>query len=263
MLALFLCSMAMMAASPVDAILDATVGVAANIEIGAEPNPAADAASAADLPALASLDLDAAGSAAAVPAGEAAAPASQLASLDLGGTTAPAAATPLLSLVGAPAQELGDDVLADQRGGFEIGGVDVTLGAQIETYIDGQLSLVTTVNWTHDSATTTQNVMGLLTPATAAQLQNGLLNTGQINMKVGDASVFLANGGQTAVVQNTASGIQSLVINTANNTDIRTQVDATINLDGYSGFRDNFLTGTIAASLGQAIGAATMGAVRN
>jgi hypothetical protein len=139
----------------------------------------------------------------------------------------------------------------------------VTLGAQIETYIDGQLSLVTTVNWTHDSATTTQSVMGLLTPATAAQLQNGLLNTGQISMKVGDASVFLANGGQTAVIQNTASGIQSLVINTANNTNIATQVDATINLDGYSGFRDNFLTGTVAASLGQAIAAATLSTVTN
>jgi hypothetical protein len=167
------------------------------------------------------------------------------------------------SMFAGAVEELGDEVLAEQRGGFSIGGLDVTLGAQIETFIDGQLSLVTTVNWTDTAATTTRTVSGLLTPASAAELQAGLLNTGQISMNVGDASVFLAHGGRTAVLHNVDSGLQSVLINTANNTSIRTQVTAAVDLGGYSGFRDDMRIGALAASLGQAIGAATSGSVMN
>jgi hypothetical protein len=167
------------------------------------------------------------------------------------------------SMFAGAMEELGDEVLAEQRGGFSIGGLDITLGAQIETFIDGQLSLVTTVNWTDTTATTTRTVSGLLTPASAAELQAGLLNTGQISMNVGDASVYLAHGGRTAVLHNVDSGIQSVLINTANNTSIRTQVTATVDLGGYSGFRDDMRISALAASLGQAIGAATSGSVIN
>ncbi|GGB88831.1 hypothetical protein GCM10011494_03920 [Novosphingobium endophyticum] len=167
------------------------------------------------------------------------------------------------SLFAGAVEELGDDVLAEQRGGFSINGLDVSLGAQIETFIDGQLSLVTTVNWADSTATATRTVSGLLTPASAAELQEGLLNTGQISMNVGDASVFLAHGGRTAVLHNTDSGIQSVLINTANNTSIRTEVTATLDLAGYSGFRENLQIGTLAGSLGQAIGAAITTSVTN
>lgn len=166
-------------------------------------------------------------------------------------------------MFGAAAEEVGDDVLAEQRGGFAFNGVNVALGAQIETYIDGQLSLVTTVNWTDTGATTSQTVSGLLTPASAADLQTGLLSTGHITMNVGNASVYLANGGQTAVIHNTDSGIQSILVNTASNTNIRTEVTASIDLSGYAAFKSGIQTGALAASLGQAIGAATLGALTN
>ncbi|GFM28706.1 hypothetical protein [Novosphingobium sp. PY1] len=175
----------------------------------------------------------------------------------------PANASSQAAMFGGLVEEVGDDLLAQQRGGFSIDGLDITLGAQIETFIDGQLSLITTVNWTATSATTTQTVSGLLTPASAAELQAGLLNTGQISMNVGDASVYLANGGQTAVIHNTDSGIQNVLINTASNTSIKTQVTATIDLSGYSAFKENFLGGALATSLGQAMGAATLNTIMN
>jgi hypothetical protein len=164
---------------------------------------------------------------------------------------------------GAVVEEVDDDLLADQRGGFSINGLDVSLGAQIETFIDGQLSLVTTVNWTEAGASTTRTVSGLLTPASGAELQAGLLDTGHLSMNVGNASVFLANGGRTAVIQNTDSGIQNVLINTANNTNIQTQVTATIDLGGYAAFRNGLQLGTLGASLGQAISAATTNSLLN
>jgi hypothetical protein len=158
------------------------------------------------------------------------------------------------------AATVSDDELSEQRGGFVVDGLDIRLGAQIQTLIDGQQSLMTTINWTGDSATTTQTVSGL-TPATAAQLQAGLLTTGQITMNVGNASVFLGNSGQTAILQGIGGGIQSILVNTANNTNIQTQVNATIDLSGYQAFQANLQGGTMASSLGQAIGAATMSAL--
>jgi hypothetical protein len=176
-----------------------------------------------------------------------------------GGVAADAPTNSVAPAPGTAMQEVGDDVLQDQRGGFDIGGVNVTLGAQIETSINGQLSLVTTVNWTDTTASTTQTVMGVLTPATAAQLQAGVLNTGHITMNVGDSSVFLANDGQTAVIHNTSDGLQSILVNTANDTSINTQITAAIGLAGYSAFQDTFKTAALGASLGEAIGAATLG----
>jgi hypothetical protein len=262
MLGLLLFSMAMVVAGPPDLATPASdVGTRNAWTISSEAPPAA-VVPMLDHPA------DEVGAAAATATLAAAAPTpsptlSMISAADPGDgviAAAPAAAVapPLNSM-----QEVGDDILQDQRGGFDIGGVNVTLGAQIQTTIDGQPALLTTVNWTDTSATTTQTVTGVLTPATAAQLQAGVLNTGHISMKVGDSSVFLANDGQTAVIHNTSAGLQSILVNTANNTAISTQVTATVNLAGYSAFQDNLKTATLGASLGQAVGAATLGSVMN
>jgi hypothetical protein len=178
-------------------------------------------------------------------------------------TASASASSELAAMFGGSVEELDDDLLAEQRGGFSINGLDIKLGVQIETFIDGQLSLVTTVSWTDTGATTTQTVSGLLTPASAAELQAGLLSTGQISMNVGDSSVYLANGGQTAVVHNTDNGLQSLMINTADNTSINTQVTATIDLNGYSAFRDDILAGTLGTSLSRAMEAAMLDTMMN
>jgi hypothetical protein len=252
-----LLSMAMMVAGPPDlAGRPSEVGTRNAWTISSDVPPAA-VAPIVDLPAG---DLGAA--AVTAPPSAAAAPA--LTTAFEGALTDPVAAEASAAAhpatLGRSANEVDDEVLGEQRGGFDIGGVNVTLGAEIQTSINGQLSLVTTVNWTDTTATTSQSVMGLLTPATAAQLQAGVLNTGHITMNVGGSSVFLANDGQTAVIHNTSDGIQSILVNTANNTTISTQVTATIGLEGYSGFQDTFKAATLGASLGEALGAATLAA---
>jgi len=163
----------------------------------------------------------------------------------------------------ASAQVVDDDELGEQRGGFVFEGLNINLGAQIQTFINGDLALITNVSWTDTIAQTTQIVSGALTPASAAQLQAGLLQTGSISMNVGDSSVYLANNGQTALIQRTDGGIQNILINTANNTSIQTQVDATIDLSGYAGFQTTMQNSNLANSLGMAIDAATVGVVSN
>jgi hypothetical protein len=245
-----LLAMAMMVAGPPDLAVQASdIGTRNAWTIASDASPAAVAPN-VDLPAE---DIGAA--AAPLPTPE---PGLALAFDDAPASAMADEAPP--AILAAPAEEVGDDVLDDQRGGFDIGGVNVTLGAQIETSINGQLSLVTTVNWTDTSATTNQSVMGVLTPAAATQLQDGLLDTGHITMNVGGSSVFLANNGQTAVIHNTSDGIQSILVNTANDTTISTHVTATIGLEGYGAFRNNYTIASLGAGLGEALGAATLAA---
>jgi hypothetical protein len=255
MLNLLFLSMAMVVAGPLDMATPASdVGTRNTWTISSEAPPAA-VVPMLDHPA------DEVGAAAATATLATAAPALAMTPQadPAGGIAADASATTVVPGREAAVQEVGDDVLQDQRGGFDIGGVNVTLGAQIETTINGQLSLLTTVNWTDTTASTTQTVVGVLTPATAAQLQGGVLNTGHITMNVGDSSVYLANDGQTAVIHNTSDGLQSILVNTANDTSINTQITAAIGLAGYSAFQDTFKTAALTASLGEAIGAATLG----
>jgi hypothetical protein len=88
-----------------------------------------------------------------------------------------------------------------------------------------------------------------------------MLTSGRISMNVGAAQVYLANDGQTALVQRTDGGIQNILVNTANNVDIRQQVDATLDLSGYAGFAQRNLGEQIAGSIGAAVGGAAIGAV--
>jgi hypothetical protein len=163
----------------------------------------------------------------------------------------------------AMAEVVEDDELGQLRGGFVFDGLDIRLGAQIQTLIDGELALMTTVNWTDSITQTTQLVSGALTPASAAELQAGLLQTGSISMNVGDASVYLANAGQTALIQRVDSGIQNVLINTASHTSISTQVNAMIDISGYSGFRTLMQGSNLAHALNMAVDSASIGIVTN
>jgi hypothetical protein len=135
----------------------------------------------------------------------------------------------------ADAVPVPDVELAAQRGGFEWQGMQINFGADVRTYLDGELVLQTIVNWT-DHAETSQFVSGVLTPAAADQLVAGVLGTGAITMRVGDASVFLANGGQTALIHQVDGPVQNILINTASNTAIRQEVDAQLDIRNFDGF---------------------------
>lgn len=161
------------------------------------------------------------------------------------------------------AETVEDGELGQMRGGFLFDGLDIRLGAQIQTLIDGELALLTTISWTDTMTQSTQIVSGALTPASAAELQAGFLQTGSISMNVGDASVYLGNAGQTALIQRTDSGIQNVLINTASFTNIHTHVNATLDISGYSGFHASMLGSSLAHALNMAVDGATVGIVTN
>jgi hypothetical protein len=154
-----------------------------------------------------------------------------------------------------------DDAELDaQRGGFAVEGMNITLGADIRTYLNGDLALHTVVNWTETGAHSIQTASAALTPTAARDLAAGALAGGRMSMTVGGSTVYLANEGQTALVQRNDGGIQNLVFNTASNQAISQHVDATLNLQGYDGFRGDIVSGRLADSLGAALGGAMIGA---
>ena len=154
-----------------------------------------------------------------------------------------------------------DAALAEQRGGFTWAGMHISLGADLRTYINGELALHSTVSWTPAGSSRTEAVFGALTPAAADQLVAGILTSGNITMNVGDAQVYLANEGQTALIHRTDGGIQNILVNTASNVDIRQQVDATLGLSGYEGFAQMNLATRLGSSLGDAVGQAAIGSL--
>lgn len=146
---------------------------------------------------------------------------------------------------------LSDEQLSTERGKFVWEGVQVELGAEIRTYLNGELVLQTNISWTAEGAQTTQVVSGALTPVDAAQLQAGILMTsGGIRMNVGDNNVFLANEGQTAIIHGTDGAVQNIILNTASNIQAVSEIDATLDLGNFGQFQQ----GVLDMRLGQAIG---------
>lgn len=160
-------------------------------------------------------------------------------------------------------QPIPDQELAEQRGGFSWEGVEIGLGAEVRTYLNGQLALQTNISWTPTGANTTQWVSAALTPADAAQLQAGILTSGGITMRVGDESVFLANDGQTAILHRTEGSIQNVLINRANNVVASQEVDAMLDLGNFSQFQDRVTDVRWGQAIGDALGQATIGSLGN
>jgi hypothetical protein len=154
-----------------------------------------------------------------------------------------------------------DDELATDRGGFVWQGVEIGLGAEVRTYLDGALVMQTNISWTATGATTSRIVSGALTPATAAQLQAGILTSGGITMRVGDQSVFLANGGQTAIIQPTDGALQNILINRASNISARQEMDAVLDLHNFDQFQRQTSENRLGDMLGESVNLGTLGAL--
>lgn len=177
---------------------------------------------------------------------------------------------PLLLAASEPAAEdpltqataVSDEVLATQRGGFSWNDMQISFGADIRSFVNDQLALRTVVSWTANGATVDRFVSPSLTAADASHIQAGILTSGGIQMRVGDESVFLANGGQTALIHSTDT-VQNVLINTASGVNLTQQVDATLDISGYEGFRDALAMTRISDALGSAVGAGTLGALSN
>lgn len=136
----------------------------------------------------------------------------------------------------AALEALDESLLAEQRGGFTMNGMTVSLGAEFRTFLEGELVLRTTVSWRPEGMTREEWASAAISQATAEQLRDGVLSGNGITMRVGDQSVYLANDNRTALVHRTDGGLQNMVINTASNTNIRQEADITLDVAGYSAF---------------------------
>jgi hypothetical protein len=161
------------------------------------------------------------------------------------------------------AEVVSDEELASLRGGFSWQGVEIGLGAEVRTYLNGELVLQTNINWTAKGAQTTQLVSGALTSADAAQLQAGILSSGGITMRVGQETVFLANQGQTAILHRTDGAIQNVLINRASNIEARQEIDAVLDLENFGSFQQDIVNTRIGNSLGEMVGQMTIGSLNN
>jgi hypothetical protein len=156
-----------------------------------------------------------------------------------------------------------DDDLDEQRGGFVWNGVQVSLGANIKTYLNGELALQTTLNWNADGYVATQYVSGALTPLALANIQPGVRLPNNVPNLIANGSAFLANEGQTLIIQRTDGSLTNMLINTANNISAQQQIDATIDLSGMQAFQSNLASDMFANALGDSLGAATSFALRH
>lgn len=155
---------------------------------------------------------------------------------------------------------IGDEELIAQRGGFQFGGMDIKLGADIRTFLNDELVLHTVITMNDDGYSRVQTVSGGLTLADADTLRNNVLSNGAIRMNVGNNQIYLANEGRTAIIHGNDQGaLQNILINTASNITASQDVTATLDLAGYDGFAATVTADQLGRSLGDDVTRSIMG----
>jgi len=146
--------------------------------------------------------------------------------------------------------ELTDQEMADARGGFEWGGMSITFGADMKTYIDGQLALQTLVSWTPTGAATQTTISNQLSQANLAALRAGGL---ALPATLAGSPVYSTASGQTAIVQGANDALQNILINTASNLNAVQQTNATVTLSSYANYASAMRAGLIGNALGNEV----------
>ena len=172
------------------------------------------------------------------------------ANADESGTPLAAATTEATgSAVFAHMTPLTDREMAEAHGGFDWGGMNISFGADIQTYLDGQLALRTLVNWSASGATT-QTVVGSQLSTTDIASATGGIAIPQI---LSDSQVYFANAGRTALIQNTNGALQNVLVNAMANLSAVQQTNATVTLGNYAAFAAALHAGALNMGLGHEI----------
>lgn len=174
------------------------------------------------------------------------------------------AALCLIALLAAPAvaqdgPPLATEELEREVGGFQTpSGLEVGFGAEVRTYVDGQLALQTHLTWTDQGAvqtTTAANGTTDLSDAAGAGIHiDGAPGTG----------LFLPgdNGGTVVLHGLDSDQISGLIFNTADNRDIRQEVNVTLNVPDLTQFQKDVAGQQLDLRLQETIGRALENTLR-
>jgi hypothetical protein len=160
-------------------------------------------------------------------------------------------------LFGSGAERVDEATLADQRGGFSWEGIDIRVGAELRSYISDELVAQTNVNWADGTADVQRSFALSLTPLGPDDLR-GVLSANGITMNLGSGGAYLANDGQTTLIQRTDGALQNVMLNTANGVAIRQELDARLDLSNFGPFQDMIVRDRITDTLSTLTGLAGM-----
>ena len=137
----------------------------------------------------------------------------------------------LLVCAGMPAaaqtvKPLDDAALASETGGFSTpGGLQFNFGAMVSTYVDGRLALQSQLTWT---------AQGPVTTSTATASDDAIAAARAAGIQIGGtpAGAFIPgiNGGTFVLHDLDGQHLDDVVVNTADNRDIRQETSIYLNI---------------------------------
>jgi hypothetical protein len=134
---------------------------------------------------------------------------------------------------------LSDEEMSDVRGGIMTPlGLEVGFGADVRTYVDGELALETRLVWTDGGVVTERS---------------GPLSSSALDATTGGWSAVVpgAGGGQTQILQDLSNGrVLAVVANTASDRTIRQEADITLVLPQLPQLQQQIAAGRLSSALG-------------
>ena len=145
--------------------------------------------------------------------------------------------------------------LDEVRAGLQLpGGTEFGFGAVMSTFVDGSLALQTRLTWTDMGPVETVEA-GMLTPdLMAVAAAGGIWLQGRPAVQ---GLVVGGDGGVTAVVHSVSGEhLGHLVLNNANNRDIRQSTDITLDIPGFAQLQHDIAAQNVDLRLQTALGLA-------
>lgn len=161
---------------------------------------------------------------------------------------------------------LSDYELADTRGGFvTVSGITLDFGAVVRTYVSGVLALETQLTWTPTGPVVQQQNANLpgtqpladgLDEALAGGLDLSGVGPGSDGLVLSDAD------GATAMIHTITNGqIRNLLVNAADDRDIRQEVSLTLTLPGFGAIQEGYAQQRISSEMSRDLDLGLIGAL--